>query len=215
MRDFKSKYPFCQGLFKIWQIHREKVLAEVRDVFMTYSPDYIEKIRQLRQDLLQDKIKSRDLEKIVFRSVFLEDPNHWIDTLSIAADIRRWKVEKKADMELPSIEAHFTSIGKLGRSGIELQVGGVAIPLGVTDPLNINGDHARGGFSLPLATNEAALIAGLNRGIRTINLAGGIRSIVCYDGMTRAPVLECPSIDFARNLKMKLQHKNNGLFQEI
>ncbi|MFW9779964.1 MAG: 3-hydroxy-3-methylglutaryl-CoA reductase, partial [Candidatus Heimdallarchaeota archaeon] len=25
----------------------------------------------------------------------------------------------------------------------------------------------------------------------------------------------CPSIDFARNLKMKLQHKNNGLFQEI
>ena len=45
-----------------------------------------------------------------------------------------------------------------------------------------------------MATNEAALVAGVQRGIKAINMAGGIHVLVRDDGMHRAPALEAPDI---------------------
>lgn len=42
---------------------------------------------------------------------------------------------------------------------------------------------------MPLATTEGALVASTNRGARAILLAGGAKSVLMQDGMTRAPVL--------------------------
>ena len=47
---------------------------------------------------------------------------------------------------------------------------------------------------MPLATHEAALVAGVQRGMKAMNKAGGVHTLVRDDGMHRAPALEAPSL---------------------
>jgi hydroxymethylglutaryl-CoA reductase (NADPH) len=66
---------------------------------------------------------------------------------------------------------------------------GVAqIPIGFAGPLKVNGEYANGDFLIPLATTEGTLIASYNRGIKVLNLSGGVMSTVVSDAMQRAPV---------------------------
>ncbi len=66
---------------------------------------------------------------------------------------------------------------------------GVAqIPIGFAGPLKVNGEFAQGDFLIPLATTEGTLIASYNRGIKVLNLSGGVKSTVVADAMQRAPV---------------------------
>ena len=66
---------------------------------------------------------------------------------------------------------------------------GVAqIPLGFAGPLNVDGEYAKGDFLIPLATTEGTLIASYNRGIKVLNLSGGVKCTVVSDAMQRAPV---------------------------
>ncbi len=66
---------------------------------------------------------------------------------------------------------------------------GVAqVPLGFAGPLHIDGEHANGDFLIPLATTEGTLIASYNRGIKLLNLSGGVKCTVVGDAMQRAPV---------------------------
>jgi hydroxymethylglutaryl-CoA reductase (NADPH) len=66
---------------------------------------------------------------------------------------------------------------------------GVAqVPLGLAGPLKINGEHAQGEFLIPLATSEGTLVASYNRGMKLLNLCGGVKCSVIGDAMQRAPV---------------------------
>ena len=66
---------------------------------------------------------------------------------------------------------------------------GVAqIPLGFAGPITINGENAKGEFIIPLATTEGTLIASYNRGMKILNLSGGVTCTVIGDSMQRAPV---------------------------
>lgn len=66
---------------------------------------------------------------------------------------------------------------------------GVAqVPLGFAGPIQIDGEHAQGQFLIPLATSEGALVASYNRGIKLLNLCGGVKVTVVGDAMQRAPV---------------------------
>ena len=66
---------------------------------------------------------------------------------------------------------------------------GVAqIPIGFAGPIKVNGEFAKGEFLVPLATTEGTLIASYNRGIKVLNLSGGVKSTVVSDAMQRAPV---------------------------
>jgi len=66
---------------------------------------------------------------------------------------------------------------------------GVAqIPIGFAGPLKVNGEYATGEYLIPLATTEGTLIASYNRGIKVLNLSGGVKSTVVSDAMQRAPV---------------------------
>jgi len=64
----------------------------------------------------------------------------------------------------------------------------VQVPLGFAGPLRINGEHAQGDFLIPMATTEGTLVASYNRGIKTLNLSGGVTCTVQGDHMQRAPV---------------------------
>lgn len=66
---------------------------------------------------------------------------------------------------------------------------GVAqVPIGIAGPLQINGEHANGQFIVPLATSEGTLVASYNRGMKVVNLCGGVKCTVVRDAMQRAPV---------------------------
>ena len=81
-----------------------------------------------------------------------------------------------------SFDPHIT------RGNIENFTGVAQIPLGFAGPLQVNGENANGNFLIPLATTEGTLVASYNRGIKLINLCGGVKTTVVGDIMQRAPV---------------------------
>lgn len=62
------------------------------------------------------------------------------------------------------------------------------IPIGIAGPLKVNGEHAKGDFLIPLATTEGTLVASYDRGMKLLNLCGGVNSTIVDEGMQRAPV---------------------------
>jgi hydroxymethylglutaryl-CoA reductase (NADPH) len=74
------------------------------------------------------------------------------------------------------------------QGNIEHFTGAAQVPLGFAGPLRINGEHAQGEFLIPLATTEGTLVASYNRGMKVLNLCGGVTCTVTGDAMQRAPV---------------------------
>ena len=87
------------------------------------------------------------------------------------------------------------------RGNIESLTGVAQVPLGVAGPLHINGEHAQGDFLIPLATTEGSLVASYNRGMRVLNLAGGVTCTIAEDRMQRAPVFVFGSARDARDFR--------------
>lgn len=81
-----------------------------------------------------------------------------------------------------SFDPHVTS------GNIEMLTGVAQIPMGFAGPLHVRGEHAQGDFLIPLATSEGTLVASYNRGIKLLNMCGGVQSTVVADSMQRAPV---------------------------
>lgn len=81
-----------------------------------------------------------------------------------------------------SFDPHLTN------GNCELFTGVAQVPLGFAGPLRIDGEHAQGDFLIPLATSEGTLVASYNRGIKLLNLSGGVKCTVVGDAMQRAPV---------------------------
>jgi hydroxymethylglutaryl-CoA reductase (NADPH) len=76
----------------------------------------------------------------------------------------------------------------LTEGNVENFTGVAQVPLGFAGPLTVNGEHADGDFLIPLATSEGTLVASYNRGIKLVNLSGGVKSTIVGDYMQRAPV---------------------------
>lgn len=77
---------------------------------------------------------------------------------------------------------------KICDGNIENFTGVAQIPLGFAGPIKINGQNAQGEFIVPMATTEGTLVASYNRGIKILNLSGGVTTTVSHDVMQRAPV---------------------------
>lgn len=75
-------------------------------------------------------------------------------------------------------------------SNVENAIGAVEIPVGIAGPLLFDGERARGIIYAPLATTEGALVASAARGATAITRAGGVRTRVLAQRMTRAPAFE-------------------------
>jgi hydroxymethylglutaryl-CoA reductase (NADPH) len=88
---------------------------------------------------------------------------------------------------------------KLAQGNIENFTGVAQVPLGIAGPLLIDGEHAKGEFLIPLATTEGSLVASYSRGMKALNLSGGVKTTVCGGGMQRAPVFVFESAREARD----------------
>ena len=84
---------------------------------------------------------------------------------------------------------------------IENFIGVAQVPIGLAGPLKVNGEHAKGDFVIPLATTEGTLVASYNRGMKVLNLSGGVTATVSDDRMQRAPVFVFDSAREARDFR--------------
>jgi hydroxymethylglutaryl-CoA reductase (NADPH) len=85
------------------------------------------------------------------------------------------------------------------RGNVENLVGAAQVPIGLAGPLLVNGEHAKGEFLIPLATTEGTLVASYSRGMKVLNLSGGVTCTVLADAMQRAPVFVFDSAREARD----------------
>nr|WP_241264251.1 hydroxymethylglutaryl-CoA reductase [Bowmanella dokdonensis] len=74
------------------------------------------------------------------------------------------------------------------QGNIEHFIGVAQVPIGIAGPFRILGEHAQGEFMVPMATTEGTLVASYNRGMKLLNMSGGVKSTVVDDAMQRAPV---------------------------
>jgi hydroxymethylglutaryl-CoA reductase (NADPH) len=162
------------------------------------------KLTEIKTKYFNGEIKTQNLETAVFTDVYGSDAAYVKDACNDAAVIRCEMLEETTGASLELIKkTRVDNCSLLGGerilSGIESKIGGAIIPMGFAGPVRINGQHVKGeDVYIPLATNEAALVAGVQRGIKAINLSGGLKTLVHYDGMTRAPLIEAPNIAEAR-----------------
>ena len=150
------------------------------------------------------EIRQQELETCLFQEVYASDPTRVREACHDAAEIRCETIEAQTGVPLPLNKRSRIDNGSLTAggmlAGIEMKVGGAVIPMGIAGPVTVHGEYAKGDYYIPLATNEAALVAGVQRGIKAINLAGGMKALVTFDGMARAPMIEAPDIEAARTL---------------
>ncbi|MCU0493797.1 MAG: hydroxymethylglutaryl-CoA reductase, partial [Chloroflexaceae bacterium] len=106
-----------------------------------------------------------------------------------AAIIRKRQefVEQYTGAKLEHV-SKFSFDPSITQGNIENFTGVAQVPIGFAGPIQINGEHAQGQFLIPLATAEGTLVASYNRGIKVVNLCGGVKCTVVGDSMQRAPV---------------------------
>ncbi len=173
----------------------------------------IEKMLELVES---GKIKLYQLDKYIWEHEFGENPSKWRDATKMADYVRLRFLEKKTKKRYEEIEKCWidTSNEKALTTGIELKIGAAKVPLGFAGPITVHGEYAKGDFFVPMATNEAALIGGANRGIKAINASGGIHTTVKRTGMARAPVLEAESMNAATKICREIE-SGGRLFSKL
>jgi hydroxymethylglutaryl-CoA reductase (NADPH) len=160
-------------------------------------------LNSIKKRFSRGETSQQHLESVIYAEVYDSNPDNFRDACRDAARIRCEVLEETTGVSLQRIKGTTLDNGSLlGEEkilpGIEMKIGAATIPMGCAGPVKINGEYAQGDIYIPLATNEAALVAGVQRGIKAINMSGGVSVLVRDDGMHRAPALEAPNIFEAR-----------------
>lgn len=112
-------------------------------------------------------------------------------------------IEEFSGVKLDHIKHHSFNPA-ITKGNIENFTGVAQIPMGFAGPIKINGEYAKGEFLVPLCTSEGTLVASYNRGMKLINLCGGVTTTVVEDHMQRAPVFVFESSRQARDFSLWL-----------
>lgn len=102
---------------------------------------------------------------------------------------------------------------RIAQGNVENFTGVAQVPVGFAGPLKVLGEHAEGEFVIPLATTEGTLVASYNRGMKVLNLSGGVTCTVQDDCMQRAPVFIFDSAREAREFRAWVE-ENMGEIRE-
>src|SRR5690606_34011399 len=110
--------------------------------------------------------------------------------------------------------ASFSFDPAVTRGNIENFVGVAQVPIGLAGPLRINGEQAQGEFLIPLATTEGTLVASYSRGMKVLNLSGGVTTTISDDCMQRAPVFVFDSAREARAFRQWVYENLDAIRRE-
>ncbi|KAI0064909.1 hypothetical protein BV25DRAFT_1799483 [Artomyces pyxidatus] len=114
--------------------------------------------------------------------------------------IRRALISRASNtktLENSDVPMHHFDYTRVMGACCENVVGYMPLPLGIAGPLKIDGTL----FPIPMATAEGTLVASTSRGCKALNSGGGVTTVVTYDGMTRGPAIDFPSITVAAAAK--------------
>jgi hydroxymethylglutaryl-CoA reductase (NADPH) len=115
-------------------------------------------------------------------------PRNPADDLNSSIIKARQEFVKTLTQTAPETVFNYGLDTALIRGNIEHFVGAAQIPIGIAGPVQVNGEHAKGEFLIPMATTEGTLVASYNRGMKLLNMNGGVTATVVGDAMQRAPV---------------------------
>ena len=111
---------------------------------------------------------------------------------------RRAWVEARTGAALPLIGSGTIPTEQM-RGNIENPIGTVQMPVAVTGPLRVRGEHADGVFYVPFATTEGALVRSYERGMVLLTRAGGVEARVVVDENVVCPMFTFDTVaDAAR-----------------
>jgi len=156
-----------------------KLKLKVEDAISEESPQMVRIPRRKDDDYSEEAIKMRQKFAEEFSGKKLEH----IPNYSFDPHTTNGNVE------------HFTGVAQ--------------IPLGLAGPLTVHGEHAKGDFIIPMATTEGTLVASYNRGIKLLNLCGGVKCTIIGDAMQRAPVFVFADARGARDFVAWVQSPEN------
>lgn len=155
---------------------------------------------------LSFKVKDAIAEKVKRNTVPYDKENNYSPEIVQA---RQGFIEEATGVKLQHINKYsFQPSATAGN--IENFTGVAQVPIGFAGPLRVNGEHAQGEFLIPLATTEGTLVASYNRGMKVLNLSGGVTCTVVGDSMQRAPVFV---FDNARDARDFVRWVNENLAQ--
>jgi len=143
---------------------------------------------------IKDSISQRGDERI-------KVPYDKVDDYAKSIIHRRQQFVKEFSGVEPHHLTHYSFDPEATAGNIENFTGVAQVPLGFAGPIQINGEHAKGEFLIPLATTEGTLVASYNRGMKVMNLSGGVKCTVVDDKMQRAPVFIFDSAREARDFE--------------
>lgn len=129
-------------------------------------------------------------------------PRHGDNNFSAdAIEDRHEFLEETTNVDLEHIPNYSVDPEEDLEGNIENFIGVAQMPIGLAGPLKVNGEHADGEFPIPLATTEGTLVASYSRGMKAINLSGGVKTTVTDDKMNRAPVFVFEDARVARDFR--------------
>jgi len=123
---------------------------------------------------------------------------------------RRSLIEKELDIDLLATQIDQTKLGSAEENNCEQMFGHIPLPVGLAGPLKIIfSNEEETTVHLPLATTEGALVASVNRGCKTLEKAGGVRTSSCHVGMTRSLAFKSQNSDRSTAaLREEIEQKN-------
>jgi hydroxymethylglutaryl-CoA reductase (NADPH) len=141
-------------------------------------------------------------------------PRSNVDNYSHEIILERQKfIEKTTGVELKHT-AEYSFDPHVTQGNIENFTGVAQIPIGFAGPLHVDGEHANGEFLIPLATTEGTLVASYNRGMKVLNLSGGVKCTVVGDAMQRAPVFVFDDARGAREFVRWVEENEDKIREE-
>ncbi len=184
-RDRPIEFPLRRQLQVVWR--GGSLELGKHSVGVSFDTEPFGKLSFQVEDAIRDKKQARIIVP------YDKEDNYNPD---IIGERRRF-VESFADAKLEHVSS-YSFDAESTRGNIENFTGVAQVPIGFAGPITINGEHARGEFLIPLATTEGTLVASYNRGMKVLNLSGGVTCTVSDDRMQRAPVFVFDSAREAR-----------------
>lgn len=118
---------------------------------------------------------------------------------------RKAFVSKQLKISLVSVGVYPPGLRQAEKGNCENMIGAVHIPVGIAGPLKVCGQYANGDFFIPLATSEAALVASVARGCKSISASGGAYVHSEVVGVTRGSIFKTTSLKESIFLKEWLE----------
>ena len=192
--EISSSKPVAFPLRQVVHIEASGVTVEegVHEIKLEFEIDGMGEIRFKVKDSVRAERPAMDEKKL---------PRHPEDDYSQEAIRERQRfIEEKTGVALKHVP-HYSFDPQNLKGNVEALTGAAQIPLGIAGPLHVNGEYASGEFYIPMATTEGTLVASYNRGMKVLNLSGGVTCTVSDDSMQRAPVFIFENARGARDFR--------------